>query len=143
MLLIGSRQQLSKIALPSATVGQSLIAPTTTAMREFGGVFDTLVTLFCHPNALSQSARCHIRNIGKSGDSSTATRARRLSMPLLRRASMDLNNALLAGLPHDTVANLLKSQNIAERVVIRSRIKYRNKHVLVELHWLPVEQRIQ
>ena len=39
VLLIGSRQQLSKIALPGVTVGESLIAPAT-AVRELGAVFD-------------------------------------------------------------------------------------------------------
>ena len=40
VLLIGSRQQLSKIALPGVTVGESLIAPAT-AVRDLGAVFDT------------------------------------------------------------------------------------------------------
>ena len=40
MLLIGSRQQLSKIALPGVNVGESLIAPAT-AVKDLGAVFDT------------------------------------------------------------------------------------------------------
>ena len=44
VLLIGSRQQLSKIALPGVTVGESLIAPAT-AVRDLGAVFDTHMTM--------------------------------------------------------------------------------------------------
>ena len=51
---------------------------------------------------------------------------------------LDLNNALLAGLPGDTVAKLQKCQNIT-RTPIRDHIK----PVLMKLNWLPVEQRIQ
>ena len=56
---------------------------------------------------------------------------------------LDLNNALLAGLPGDTVAKLQKCQNIAARVVTRTRIRDHITPVLMNLHWLPVEQRIQ
>ena len=56
---------------------------------------------------------------------------------------LDLNNALLAGLPDDTVAKLQKCQNIAARVVTRTRIRDHIKPVLMNLHWLPDEQRIQ
>ena len=62
MLLIGSRQQLAKIALPGVTVGESSIAHAT-AVRDLGAVFDTHMTMVPHVNALSQSARYHIRNI--------------------------------------------------------------------------------
>ena len=44
VLLIGSRQQLSKIALPGVTVGESLIAPATT-VRDLGAVFDMHMTM--------------------------------------------------------------------------------------------------
>ena len=56
---------------------------------------------------------------------------------------LDLNNALLAGLPGDTVAKLQKCQNIAARVVTRTCIRDHIKPVLMYIHWLPVEQRIQ
>ena len=44
MLLIGSRQQLSMVALPDVTVGESLIAPAT-AVMDLGAVFDTYMTM--------------------------------------------------------------------------------------------------
>ena len=65
MLLIGSRQQLSKIALPGVTVGEKLIAPATT-VKDFCAVFDMHMTMVPHVNALAQSARYHIRNIAKN-----------------------------------------------------------------------------
>ena len=40
----GSRQQLSKIAIPGVTVGESLIA-TATAVRDLGAVFDMHMTV--------------------------------------------------------------------------------------------------
>ena len=87
VLLIGSRQQLSKIALPGVTVGESLIAPAT-AVRDLGAVFDTYMTMVPHVNALSQSLSLPATTseiLSRSGDSSTVTRVRKLSMPSLRR----------------------------------------------------------
>ena len=45
-------------------VGEWFIAPSK-AVRDLGAVFDTHMTRVPHVNALSQSARYHIRNIGK------------------------------------------------------------------------------
>ena len=96
-------------------------------------LWHTHMTMVSHVNALSQSARFISDTLAKSGDSSTAFVTSRV----------DLNNALLAGLPDDTVAKLHKCQNIAARVVTRTRIRDHINPVLMKLHWLPVEQRIQ
>ena len=137
VLLIGSRQQLSKIALPGVTVGESLIAPATT-VRDLGAVFDMHMTTVPHVNVLAQSARYHIRN-RRFLDRDSCEKI----VHVFVTVRLDLNNALLAGLPDDTVAKLQKCQNISARVVTRARIRDHIKPVLMNLHWLPVEQRIQ
>ena len=85
VLLIGSRQQLSKIALTGVTVGESLIAPATT-VRDLGAVFDMHMTMVPHVTRSLSLLATISETLAKSGDSLTATRARRLSMPLLRCA---------------------------------------------------------
>ena len=101
VLLIGSRQQLSKIALPGVTVGESLIAPATT-VRDLGAVFDMPhMTMVPHVNTLAQSARYHIRNSGtirRFLDRDTCEKI----VHAFVTVRLDLNNALLAGLPDDT-----------------------------------------
>ena len=81
VLLIGSRQQLSKIALPGVTVGESLIAPAT-AVRDLGSVFDTYMNMVMRSLILPATTS---EILAKSVDSSTVTRVRKLSMPSLRR----------------------------------------------------------
>ena len=72
VLLIGSRQQLVKIALPGVTVGESSIAHAT-AVRDLGAVFDTHMTMVPHVNALSVCPLPYQKHsLAKSGDSSTA-----------------------------------------------------------------------
>ena len=141
VLLIGSRQQLSKIALPGVTVGESLIVPAT-AVRDSGAVFDTYMAMAHHVNALSQSARYHIKNIGKIRRFVDRDSCEKIVHAFVT-SRLDLNNALLAGLPGDTVAKLRKCQNIAARVVTRTRTRDHITPVPMDLRWLPVEQRIQ
>ena len=134
----GSRQQLSKIAIPGLTVGESLIAPATAA-RDLGAVFDTHMTTVPHVNALCQSARYHNINIGKIRIFPDRDSCEKIVHAFVT-SRQDMNNALLAGLPDDTVAELQKCQNIAARVVTRTRIR---DPVKINLHWLRVEQRLQ
>ena len=110
--------------------------------RDLGAVFDSHMTMVPHVNALSQSARYHIRNIGKIRRFLDCDSCEKIVHAFVT-TRLDLNNALLAGLPGDTVAKLQKCQNIAARVVTRTRIRDHIKPVLMNLHWLPVEQRIQ
>ena len=123
------------------TVGESLIAPGTT-VRDLGAVFDMNMTMVLHVNVLAQFIRYHIRNIGKIRRFLDRDSCEKIVHAFVT-SRLDLNNALLAGLPDDTVANLQKCQNIAARVVTRTRIRDHIKPVLMILRWLPVEQRIQ
>ena len=141
MLLIGSRQQLSKIALPGVTVGESLIAPATT-VRELDAVFDMHMTMVPHVNVLAQSARYHIRHIDKIWRFLDRDLCEKIVHACVT-SRLNLNNALLAGLPDDTVAKVHKCQNIAARVVTRTRMGDHIKPVQMKPHWLPVEQGIQ
>ena len=132
---------ISKIALPQVTVGESLITPTT-AVRDLGAVFDSHMTMVPHVNGLCQSALYHIRNIGKIRRFLDRDSCEKIVHAFVT-SRLDLNNALLAGLPDNTVAKLQKCQNIVARVVTRARTRDHIKPVMMNLHWLPVEQRIQ
>ena len=100
------------------------------------------MTIVPHVNALSQSVRYHIRYIGKIRRFLDRDSCEKIVHAFIT-SRLDLDNALLAGLPGDTVAKLQTCQNIAARVVTRTRITDHITPVLTNLHWLPVEQRIQ
>ena len=62
-----------------------------------------------HVNALSQSARYHIRNIGKIRRFLDRDSCEKIVHAFVT-SRLDLINALLAGLPDDTVAKLHKTK---------------------------------
>jgi hypothetical protein len=52
-------------------------------------------------------------------------------------------NALLTGLPKNLIQKLQKIKNIAAQIVTKSKSREHITPILKELHWLPIEQRIE
>ena len=71
--------------------------------------------------------------------SSTATRLA-CSRVLTR---LDYCNSLLGGVTKDQIQRLQRAQNSAARMVLGKKKRDHVKPLLAQLHWLPVEQRIQ
>ena len=55
---------------------------------------------------------------------------------------MDFCNSLLYGLPKQTIKRLQHVQNVAARIVALTPKHEHILPVLLELHWLPLEERI-
>ena len=56
---------------------------------------------------------------------------------------LDYCNSVLAGLPSEQISRLQRVQNSSARLVMRKRRRDHITPVLKELHWLPVNYRIQ
>jgi len=56
---------------------------------------------------------------------------------------LDYGNALLVGLPYTTIAPLQRVINAAARLVYGLRARDHVTAAVIELHWLPIESRIQ
>ena len=58
---------------------------------------------------------------------------------------LDYSNGLLYGLPKCTVSGLQAVQNLAARIVTQERLRDHDSicRVLMDLHWLPVDKRIE
>ncbi len=95
-----------------------------------------------HVKDVCKSAFYHIQNISKIRDCLTHNDTETLVHAFIS-SKLDFCNALLYGLPQCVVDKLQRVQNSAARLVTRTRKYEHITPVLMDLHWLPVEQRIE
>ncbi len=130
-------QQDFTIQLGSSTITQSA------SVRNLGVIFDNQLTFKEHIAKTARSCRYALHNIRKIRPYLTEHAAQLLAQALAI-SRLDYCNALLAGLPSNTVKPLQMIQNAAARLVFNET---KRAHVtpltFVSLHWLPVAARIQ
>ena len=105
-------------------------------------MFDSQLIMAPHVKSVVKKSSFQLRNIGKARcvltEDATKTVMQSLVMYLL-----DYCNALLIGIQQDLIAKLQRLQNIAARIVSRTRKYEHITPVLIKLHWLPIKFRIQ
>ena len=141
VLLMSSSHQLKKISMPAVMVGHAMVAPSA-MVRNLGATSDLNMTLVPHVSAVCRSARYHTGNLGKIRGFLDRDSYEKL-VHVFVTSWLDLNNGLLVGITGDAVGKLQLVQNMAARVVSRTRVNEHITPVLMGLHWLPVQQRIQ
>lgn len=83
----------------------------------------------------------HFRNISKIGDCLSSADTERLVHAFIT-SKLDSANSLLYGLPTILISHLQNVQNAAARIITGTKKYDHIKPVLKQLHWLPVNQRI-
>jgi len=141
-ILISSPHQAKQIeSLPSIQIGTHLIQPSATA-RNIGAIFDNNLHMTPHINSICRSCYIHVRNISKIRQHLSRDATEKLIHAFIT-SRLDNLNSLLIGLPEIQIRKLQKIQNIAARIVTRTKMKEHITPILYELHWLPVKYRIK
>lgn len=140
LMVIGSRQQLSKINIQCIKIGESDIIPVHT-VRNLGSWFDNNLSMSTHIGKVCSKAfrslykLMQIRKFLCSETTKTLVNAFVIS-------HLDYCNALLYGIPEYQYNRLQKIQNAAARLVTLIPKFNHITPVLIDLHWLPVKFRI-
>ena len=122
-------------------IGGSVITPSD-IIKNLGVIFDNNLTMTDHVSSLCRSINFHLRNLGRIRrfiDKSTCAHAVR-SLILQR---LDYGNSLLGGLSVTDTQRLQRLQNRAARLIYRVSRRNSATPLLREMHWLPVQQRIE
>ncbi len=122
-------------------LGSSTITPSA-SVRNLGVIFDDQLTFKEHIAKTARSCRFALHNIRKIGPFLTEHAAQLLVQALVI-SRLDYCNALLAGLPSNTIKPLQMIQNAAARLVFNEPKRAHVTPLFVSLHWLPVAARIQ
>ncbi len=104
--------------------------------------YDDQLTFKEHIAKTARSCRFALHNIRKISPFLTQHAARLLVQALVI-SRLDYCNALLAGLPSNTIKPLQMIQNAAARLVFNEPKRAHVTPLFVSLHWLPVAARIQ
>ncbi len=122
-------------------LGSSTITPSA-SVRNLGVIFDDQLTFTEHIAKTARSCRFALHNIRKIRPFLTEHAAQLLVQALVI-SRLDYCNALLAGLPSNTIKPLQMIQNAAARLVFNKPKRAHVAPLFVSLHWLPVAARIQ
>ncbi len=125
----------------SIRLGTSIITPST-LVRNLGVIFDDQLTFKEHIAKTARSCRFALHNIRKIRPFLTEHAAQLLVQALVV-SRLDYCNALLAGLPSNTIKPLQMIQNAAARLVFNEPKRTHVTPLFISLHWLPVAARIK
>ena len=124
----------------SLKLGNCVIKPTDT-VRNLGVVFDKHMTMETHVNATCKAAYYNLYRISKIrkylSEKSTKTLVHALVI-----SKLDYANSLLYGVSSNVLRKLQRVQNMAARLVTKTKKREHITPALMRLHWLPVKERI-
>ena len=115
---------------------------SSSSARNIGVIFDKKLSLECHITAVCKSCFFHIHNIWKIRKWLSVTACETLVHAFIS-SKLDFCNSLLYGLPKSSINKLQRVQNAAARLISFSRKRDHITPILYNLHWLPVDQRIE
>ena len=139
-ILIGTRQQLTKINIPHISVGDTEIRPSS-VVRNLGSWFDNTLSMEVHVSNICKSSFYYLYNLRRIRKYLSPQSASILVHAFIT-SRLDYCNSLLYGMPENLVIKLQRIQNAAARIVSRSSKFDHITPVLHNLHWLPVRYRI-
>ncbi len=122
-------------------LGSSAITPSKTA-RNLGVVIDDKLNFSDHIAKTARSCRFALYNIRKIRPF-LSEHATQLLVQALVLSRLDYCNALLAGLPANSIKPLQLIQNAAARLIFNEPKRTHVTPLFINLHWLPIAARIK
>ena len=132
-----AKQDFSSLSI---SVGDSLILQSS-KVRDLGVIFDQSLSFDDYISGVCRSTHFHLRNIGRIRSLLSYEATAQLLHALIT-TRIDYCNSLLYNLPKCSIARLQKIQNQAARILTRTPRCDHITEVLINLHWLKMEQRI-
>ena len=139
-LIIGTRQQLSKVSIQSINVGQAEVSSVVSA-RNLGTCFDTHLDMGTHITKTCSSAFYYLYNIRRIRKYLSRESTEKLVHAFIS-SRFDYCNSLLYGIPEYQTRKLQRVMNASARLIYRAPKFCHITPLLAELHWLPVRARI-
>ena len=128
-------------SVPPLRFGTDIINPSSHE-RNVGAIFDTTMSMLPHVNNVCKSAFHHLRTISRIRQY-LSTQTTEILIHAFVTSKLDHCNSLLYNVPKNVIKKLQSVQNAAARLITRSRKCHHITPILLDLHWLPVSERIK
>ena len=122
-VIIGTRQQLSKVHIDSLAVGDAYVSPVQ-SVENLGTWIDSNMSLQVNINNTCRAAYDHITNVRRIRKF-LSNRTTQTLVHALIIGRIDYCNSILYGLPAKQIANLQQLQNSAAIIIFRIPRFYR------------------
>ncbi len=141
VLVLGFRAQLAKFRLASVNIAGVDVPVQSKAVRNLGVMFDCGMTMGAQVSNITRSANHQLINIGRARKMLT-DEATKLAVHTLVTSRLDYCNSLLIGISDNHLQRLQNIQRTAARLISKKRKYDSISTELINLHWLPIRQRI-
>ena len=141
LLAIGNRNCLAAIKRDPLTLSDDSVAFQRSA-RYLGVCLDETLSFDQHISSVCRTTFYHLKRL-RSIRSYLSVKALTQLVISFILSRLDYCNAVLAGLPLCSIKRLQRVQNSAARVVLRKSKRDSVTPLLKQLHWLPVDARVE
>ena len=128
-------------SLPPLRFGTDIIKPSPHA-RNIGAIFDTTMSMFPHVNNVCKSTFYHLCTVSHIRKY-LSTQTTEILIHAFVTSKLDHCNSLLYNVPKNVIKELQSVQKAAARLITRSRKCHHITPIPLDLHWLPVSERIK
>ena len=128
------------MSIDSLGFGDSTVV-VSESVRSIGGNLDCGLTMDKQISSLCRSAWCYLHQIGKIRKYLTLEQTKTVVHAHVT-SRLDQNNSLLIGLPKEKLRRLQRVQNAAARLIAQVKKRDHITPILIQLHWLPIDQRV-
>ena len=139
-VIIGTRQQLSKVHVDSFAVGDAQVS-LVQSVKNLGTSIDSNMSLQVNINNICKATYYYITNVRRIRKYLSNQATQTLCHALII-GRIDYCNSILYGLPAKQIAKLQRLQNSAARLIFKIPRFYHISPILCTLLWLPAELRI-
>ena len=140
-IVFGTQNALRSVSEWTVSVGDVEVLPSRT-VRNIGAMMDSALTMQPHVHSVIKSCYVQMRNLSKIRKYLTEAAAKSLTHAFVS-SRLDNMNSLLFDVPKELLKKLELIQHQAARIVKKESKYCHITPILQDLHWLPIQYRIQ
>ena len=140
LIIFGSKYNLAKVT-PTSISLNGVTVPISDSVRNLGIILDAELNFKLHSKKLTSTCFLNIKQIWQIRNCLTKSACETLVHAFVS-SRLDYCNSVFAGLTKSVLHSLQLIQNAAARLVTRTNKREHISPVLIDLHWLPISQRI-